>query len=197
MDRDIAIGAAAALAMYMMMRTPKMVWAPATSGRMFYVKNLVDARRAADHLEELEQRMVEFVARAREVVPNDERILRIRDRWNGVLSEVEDARENVAYSLGKTTIHVCVREKNGGLADYNSAIFVLLHELAHVATVSYGHTNLFWKNMRFLLELAEYLGFYKYVDHRDGPAMLCGRDLGPSPLACVRANTCQSELSSN
>lgn len=197
MERSLAIGVVAALAIYMITRTPKMVWKPSSSGRMFYVKNLEDASRAADHLEELERRMVEFIAKANETMPDDERILRIRDRWNGVLSEVEDSKENVAYSLGKTTIHVCVREKDGTLANYNSAIFVLLHELAHVATISYGHTNLFWKNMRFLLELAEYLGYYKHTDHEEKTAMLCGRLLGPSPLTCVRSNTCKSELASN
>jgi hypothetical protein len=197
MTREIALGIAVALAVYMLTRTPKMVWAQSSSGRVFYVKNLEDAMRAADHLEELERRMVEFVARAHETMPDDERILRIRDRWNGVLSEVEDSKDNVAYSLGKTTIHVCVREKDGTLADNNSAIFVLLHELAHVATISYGHTNLFWKNMRFLLELAEYLGYYKHTDHAEKTAMLCGRMLGPSPLTCVKSSTCKSELSSN
>jgi hypothetical protein len=196
MDRLVAIALVSVLAAYLLARRPRMIWAQSSSGRVYFVKNLPDARRAADHLEALERRLVDFLIAAQRLVPHDARIRRIRERWNGTLSEVEDSKDNVAYSLGKTTVHICVREKDGSLADMNSALYVLYHELAHIATVSFGHTDLFWKNMRFLLELAEYVGAYKYYDHDAATSMLCDKKLGTNPLACVKRNTCPSEMAS-
>lgn len=182
------------VAVYLILRKDPMVWVKNSAGEAYYVKNLPNAKEAADHLHRLQQHVHEFLKKAGEVDPYDHRLKRIVDRWDGTLSEVEDVKDNIAYSLGKTTLHICVREKDGSLASINSCMFVMMHELGHIATVSYGHTTEFWRNMRYLLEMGQYTGHYEFVDHDDIPVMLCGKYLGPSPMSCVIKNTCQSEL---
>jgi hypothetical protein len=158
------------------------------------VKNRPGKHEVAALLKTLRERLHAFVDAAARAVPDDPRIRRIRARWSGGLAELADGGTSLAYSLNKDSIYVCIRAPDGSLPDANAAMFVLLHELAHVACVSYGHTPEFWETMKYLLELANSLGFYTYVDHGATPTTLCGHVLGPSPLTCVRENTCKTSL---
>ena len=163
------------------------------TGRQYRVRRAPDSQGAADRLAELESRLHRLLEGAARLVPGDARVEAIRTRWDGTLSEVQAADE-VAFSLDKSSIHVCLRDAGGRLEDLNTSMFVLLHELAHVATDDYGHSPAFWDNMRFLLELAEQLGLYRYEDYGAGQVTFCGHPLGASPLTCVKDRTCTSLL---
>lgn len=160
----------------------------------YYVNNRPGKEDVAALLRKLQHKLQTFLHAAPAQEP---RFQRIREKWSGTLAEIdgESQREgSLAYSLNKDSIHVCVRAADGSLADENTATFVLIHELAHIATHSYGHTDEFWGNMKYLLEVAETLGFYRYVHHGKTPTTLCGHQLGASPLTCVREKTCSSAL---
>ena len=43
-------------------------------------------------------------------------------------------------------------------------MFVAFHEMAHVMSLSVGHTDEFWNNFKFILKNAIKIGVYKYVD---------------------------------
>lgn len=164
-----------------------------TTGKPYSVRNQPDAQRVADRLAGLELRVRGFLERAERHSPGDHRLANIRKRWDGTLSETTDDTD-VAYSLEKGSISVCVRGPDGELESENTAMFVLLHELAHIATDTYGHKPEFWANMRFLLELAEVTGSYTYEDFDSQAATYCGKALHDSPLTCVKNKQCQSEL---
>lgn len=194
-DRPIFLVLAGLVCAFLLLRRDRMTWQLARSNRtLYYVKNLPDAHEAAEHLARLDTTVKAFLDSATQRHPDDPRLHRIRERWSGTLAETPSASENVAYSVGKNSIYICVREKNGGLADHNTSFFVLLHELAHVATDTYGHSKQFWKNMKYLLEMADELGVYAYVNHDEKEESLCGRVLGSNPLTCVKEKTCGSEL---
>jgi len=164
------------------------------TGKTYVVKNLPDAQAVADRLATLEVRLNEFLAKAEAYAPGDPRLANIRRRWSGTLSEIVYDPE-VAYSLGKDTVSLCVRNKGtGGLEPENTSMFVLLHELAHVATDEYGHTDRFWANMQLLLEIAEAVGMYRYEDFEAEGTEYCGRRLLKSPLTCVKNKGCASAL---
>lgn len=163
------------------------------TGKRYTVRNAPDAQRVADRLAALELRVRDFLERADRHAPGDPRLANIRRRWNGTLSETKDDTE-VAFSLDKGSISLCVRRADGELESENTAMFVLLHELAHIATDTYGHKPEFWANMRFLLEVAELTGSYTY-ENFDAQAMsYCGKPLRDSPLTCVKSKKCRSEL---
>lgn len=165
-----------------------------TTGKEYEVRRGPDAQRMADRLGTLELRLVAFLDGARRSMPGDPRIATIVMKWDGTLAEVE-AQEEVAFSVDKSSISLCLRNAaTGQPEDMNSSMFVLLHELAHIATSDYGHSTEFWSNMRFLLELAEKLGMYEYQDYSRNAATYCGHPLGSSPLTCVKQRTCTSLL---
>lgn len=190
-DRGVLLCIVFAACLFILIKHQSSVWrTSALSGAAYYVKNVRDAQKAADHLGLLDTRVKKFISLADQTDP---RIKNIKERWSGTLSETPDGADNVAYSLGKNSIFMCVREKDGSVADVNTSMFVLLHELAHVSTDSYGHSKEFWKNMKYLLEVADDLGIYTYIDHDKNTESLCGRKLGTNPLSCVKNKTCASE----
>lgn len=175
----------------------RLVWVRAsTVDKEYRVKPLPDAVQAADRLAELEMRLKDFLEQADRLVPGDPRIRNVRVRWNGTLAETPGGGD-IAYSIGKDSVYVCIRDASGRLDDVNTCMFVLLHELAHLATDAWGHPAVFWKNMKFLLELAEKTGTYAYQDFAATTVTYCGRVLGGSPLTCVKNGSCASELAAS
>jgi WLM domain. len=74
-------------------------------------------------------------------------------------------------------------EKRGGqLIDMNTLTFVAIHELAHVASKSTGHTEEFWNNFKFLLEEADSINVYKPEDYKKNSKRYCGMNITDNPL---------------
>lgn len=165
------------------------------NGKKYLVKNKKLKERVADTLAEMELRVRRFLVAAEKLYPDDVRIRNIRRRWNGTLSETPDHARDIAYSVGKDAVFVCVRTPDGAdVEDMNTCMFVLLHELAHVATSDWGHPPVFWSNMRWLLEVAETTGHYVYQDFEANKTTYCGRQLGGNPLTCLKHGACRSEV---
>lgn len=94
---------------------------------------------------------------------------------------------NTSYTEDKgAVLALCLREKqtsDENLEDYNTLIFVSAHELAHIASVEYGHSaSEFWRNFKFILNEAVQSGLYKAIDYSRQPINYCGLDVNYSPL---------------
>ena len=81
-------------------------------------------------------------------------------------------------------IVLCLRSKTkeAKLTDINTLMFVLLHELGHIMTVSIGHTKEFWSNFKFILKNAVEINVYHNVDYSKDPQPYCGIEVNDSPL---------------
>ena len=87
-----------------------------------------------------------------------------------------------SYSINKgEQIILCLRTNNK-LVDINTMMFVVLHELSHIATTDIGHTPLFWKNFRWILEESINIGMYTKQDFNKEAVEYCGMDITSSPL---------------
>jgi predicted metal-dependent hydrolase len=60
-------------------------------------------------------------------------------------------------------------------------MFVAIHEIAHIMTLSVGHTEEFWQNFKFLLEHAVQLGIYEPIDYKKNPKNYCGMTISDNP----------------
>jgi len=68
---------------------------------------------------------------------------------------------NSAYTEDKSIITLCLKDPvGGGGYNDNTIMYVALHELAHVLTISKDHTPEFYKNFEKLLKIGKDLGFY-------------------------------------
>ena len=60
-------------------------------------------------------------------------------------------------------------------------MYVAIHEIAHIATKSVGHTDEFWKNFKFLLQEAKEIGIYEPEDYKKNPKNYCGMKITDNP----------------
>lgn len=171
----------------------RMTWVSAPDGTKYYVKKSENKQERAAILHTLTKRLTRFVDEASDLYPMDARIKNIQSRWDGTLSEVSGG-DDIAYSLNKRSIHICLKHARSTPRGMNTAMYVLLHELAHIATDEYGHTEEYWLNFRWILEVAEDLNMYTYQDFDDVDVTFCGRTLGNNVLTCVKENSCASQL---
>jgi hypothetical protein len=121
---------------------------------------------------------------------------RLRARFDPaglVETSPNDPRDDVtSYTVDKARVALCLRERDPrgigdprvqDLHDLNTLTFVALHELAHVGTVSHGHTPEFWRNFATLRAGAARAGAYAPHDFAASPRRYCGMTLDSNPPA--------------
>ena len=82
-----------------------------------------------------------------------------------------------SYSVNKgEQLVFCLRSKNNkiNLHDMNLMMYVVLHEMAHIACPEYGHTDLFKKIFAFFTNVAINIGKYKRIKFGMNPSEYCG-----------------------
>ena len=92
-------------------------------------------------------------------LPDPDTATRLYHRWLSIeLKETNSTEKSAAYTLNKSTeIRLCIRDNHGHFEDPNTSMFVILHELAHVMSISYNHTEEFKNNFSYITHLASSL----------------------------------------
>jgi hypothetical protein len=157
-------------------------------GRLYDVQDLPDKQEACDNLSEVRENLDNLMKKYREdpATAADPRIKVLLDRYNpDNMCENDIHADSTSYSENKgQKVVVCLRDKAPPykLVDVNTVMFVVLHEMAHLATTSIGHTPEFWTNFRRILQDAVGLGIYKPVNYDRSPVDYCGMKITSSPL---------------
>ena len=60
-----------------------------------------------------------------------------------IIAELNFNKSDQSYTLNKSDVHVCLKDKNGKYYNKNMLIYVVLHELSHVICDEIGHTPKF------------------------------------------------------
>jgi hypothetical protein len=104
---------------------------------------------------------------------------------NSLMENDPASPDKTSFTKGKgDIIAFCLREKATGKNEFHDddiVKFVVLHELSHIVTVSYQHTQDFWVNFRFLLEFCEKHGLYTSKNYADDLTVYCGLDVKYNP----------------
>lgn len=96
---------------------------------------------------------------------------------NTQMSETATGENSAAYVVNKgQELRICLNNE-----DVNNTMFVLLHELAHIMSKSYGHNDEFKKNMDFLVKEAVKLQIYTPTDYTQSPINYCGVTISSTP----------------
>lgn len=150
-------------------------------GHKYLVRSLPDKQEAADLLAHIRASLERLVAHLEKAHPDDERTRQIVINFKpDRIREGADNHKYTSYSVDKgETIVFCLRSRDGKdtLVDLNTMMFVSIHELAHIGTKEYGHTDAFWANMKWLIEVAIDIGIYKKQDFERAPVKYCGVDI--------------------
>jgi hypothetical protein len=156
-----------------------------TNGKLYGIQEIFkDADLALELIAKLHNNMNSFVTKLKAKYPNDERVIRLVKGFSNV--EIEETTENqdddnTSFTINKGELmSLCVRigsesHKNRPLHDYNTLCFVIIHEMAHIASISEGHNFEFIENFKFLLNEAVDMGYYIPVDYSKNPFLYCGK----------------------
>jgi predicted metal-dependent hydrolase len=151
--------------------------------REYTVQTKADAQEAADLIAVIRQKLILLVSHLIKSNPGDSRTELLKENFNpDKLKEGIDNPEYTSYSINKgEQIILCLRNKDK-LMDINTMMFVVLHELAHLATESIGHTPEFWENFKWILEESINIGIYVKQEFKKEPVEYCGMKISSSPL---------------
>lgn len=151
--------------------------------RNYEVQIKDDAQEAANLIAQIREKLIIITDHLIKSYPDDERSNRLRKNFKpDNIKEGIDNPNYTSYSVNKgEQIVLCLRSHNK-LMDLNTMLFVVLHELAHICTLSIGHTTEFWDNFKWILEEAINIGIYKKQDFKLKNVDYCGMKITDSPL---------------
>lgn len=154
-------------------------------GKQYCVRERGKLEMAAARLATANGNMKTLVEHCGKTYPDRENVKRLVKGYNPKkIYETLPTSTYTAYSQNKgEKMAFCLdTEKNGGiLIDMNTLTFVAIHELAHVATLSVGHTDEFWTNFKFLLKEAKKINVYNPIDYKKTPKRYCGMNITDNP----------------
>jgi len=154
-------------------------------GNKYCVRERGKLEMAADRLANVNGNMKTLVNHCGNKYPERENMKRLVNGYNPKqIYETLPTSVHTAYSENKgEKLAFCLdTKKNGGqLIDMNTLTFVAIHELAHIATQSIGHTDEFWSNFKFLLQEAAKINVYDPVDYKKEPRQYCGMTITDNP----------------
>ena len=149
--------------------------------REYLVQNLEDKNEATyilsiirDNIFTIRDYLNENINKYPDYIPY---IKQLSQRINNlVLQENSPNGKYTSYTVNKgEEMILCLRSKETGkFHDINLIMYVVIHELAHVACPEKGHTELFKNIFIFLLKVATEIKIYQKVNYRTDPQEYCG-----------------------
>ena len=169
---------------------PEMMIVSDVDGNAYTVKkNFYNIKTASDilaRLNEINMKIIDHLTTKFADSTWEDDIAFLKGNYNdGILEEhVPLTTKNTSYVLNKgDEVKICLRDKKTGkIHDFNTLVFVNLHELSHMLDRNYGHNSSFWTSFKFILCEAVALGLYKPVDYRKHPTSYCGIKITSSPF---------------
>lgn len=155
----------------------------------FYIKDNMDnvmTDKSIEYLNNLSIKIDKLVSfMYKESLPNAQVASRLYYGWsNCKLGEIEQNSQSIAYTLNKNSeIRLCIRKSETELENENTSIFVLLHELSHMASSSVGHGEEFKQNFSYITHLASFLGIYTPENFNISPKSYCGFEINSTPCS--------------
>ena len=157
----------------------------AIDGNKYCVRERSKITLAVDKLAIVTQKLKKLVSHLDDIYPDRNNVKRLVSGFNPTkIVETLPTSEYTAYSENKgDKIAFCLdtEKGSGNLIDDNTLTFVGLHEIAHIATESVGHTNEFWTNFKFLLQEASKIKIYIPEDYKKKNKKYCGMELTDNP----------------
>ena len=155
-------------------------------GNEYCVRERNKVNEAADLLAVVSMKCIELVEYMKKNHPDNEAVKRLVDGYNpDKIKETLPTSKYTAYSENKgEKLAFCLNVKNkdsNNLIDEHTLVFVAIHELSHVMTMSIGHKQEFWDNFKFLLENAKEAGIHEPHDYKSEPREYCSMKITDNP----------------
>lgn len=146
-------------------------------GLKYKVRNLQDKQTAANTLAKIRANLVKLVEHLKKLKRNDVRILIERFNPNSIQEGTADKKQTSVTIEKGEQILFCLRSRktktNNRIHNLDMLMYVALHEMAHIMSISLDHTEEFIDNFAFLLKESAKIGIYN-PSFLDGDKEYCG-----------------------
>lgn len=142
-------------------------------------------------IRKLKRHFDSFVKRLSHKFPDDARVNRLRVRYDKTKLFESDSHETYTINKGEKVV-MCLRDYSRDKQihdDFNLLVFVGLHELGHIMSVSIDHEKEFWDNFKFLLRQAAEMNMYDPIDYTFDPVNYCAMVINDNPYFYERTIT--------
>ena len=151
----------------------------------YYVQDYENPQEAANVLSKMVSDSLSLINKLSMKYPDKDNVARLKEKFNpDTIREAVHEKNSTSYTINKgEMMHLCLRNKNKNktLHDHNLLMFVIIHELAHIASKSIGHNKEFYDNFKFLLNEAADINIYTPVNFGNHPVEYCGIDVTNNP----------------
>jgi len=155
-------------------------------GNKYCVREREKLQDAADLLAKITTKCKKLVKYMGDKHPHNEVVQRLVEKYNpqkvmetlptsSYTAYSENKGEKIAFCLNKT------KKGEDNMIDEHTLMFVAIHELSHIGTLSIGHKTDFWENFKFLLENAKEAGIHDPTDYKKDNAEYCGMKIHDNP----------------
>jgi hypothetical protein len=156
-------------------------------GTKYLVRNCSDSKKAADLLQEIVDKLTFIVDYGMQHHNKElQKYVETIDKKFSQIKFRESTSKNkfTSYSVNKgEEIVLCLRcKKTNKLHNINEILYVAIHEVAHVGCPEVGHTPLFTRINKLLLEYGLLSGVYNYKNYDLTPEEYCGIEINTSLL---------------
>lgn len=155
-------------------------------GNKYCVRERSKEEDAVDLLANTTENLKAIVKYVHNKFPSQDNVKRLVANFNPKkIMEILPTSQYTAYSENKgEKIAFCLnvtKNNDENLIDEHTLMFVAIHELSHVMTLSIGHKTEFWENFKFLLENAKEAGIHEPIDYSKTPTEYCSLKITDSP----------------
>lgn len=172
------------LVIYIKYQTHDVVYVKSDIDNEYYmVRDLDDKQQAANLLAKIKQNIRILTKhlydnKDTKYIEHRPYIMQLHNRIKNVII-MESSEDSVytSYSVNKgEEIIFCLRSRKirNQIHKFNLLMYVVLHEISHVACPEYGHTPLFKKIFAFITSVAIKNGLYQKIDFVNNPTEYCG-----------------------
>ena len=151
----------------------------------YLVQDFTNSRKVANTFSKIEKMINKFVNILIKKHPNDKRVIRLQNNLKNTKFEESSFNDDTSsFTINKGELmSICVRHQDDRkkFHNMNTMMFVVLHELAHVMSVSIGHGKEFMDNFRFLLKESKKYKVYNPIDYSINNMTYCGVKVTHNP----------------
>lgn len=174
---------------YKILKTPASCYVKSSIDNKYYlVQDRKDKQQIADDLARIRKNIIELTKYMLNNSSDSHKqyIRNINDKLNHVtIAENIKDLMYTSYSVNKgEQLVFCMRsrkkQRNNEKHDLNLMMYVVLHEISHIACPEYGHTQLFKEIFKYITETAVQLDMYHPIDFRATPTEYCGMTITDS-----------------
>lgn len=153
----------------------------------YCVRQRDNTEKAVNLLSKMNIKLKELVKYVEKKYPDNDAVKRLVKKYNPKrVIEISPLSQHTAYSENKgEKLAFCLnKERNihSDTVELNTLVFVGIHELSHIASVTKGHGDEFWDNFKFLLENAVEAKIYTPVNYKKNNTEYCGMTITDSPI---------------